>query len=141
MKDLIKSVPHAIEGVCSCQKDYKICVASNGERTNVKMSLSMLGFDPYFSDDTIFTKIQVEQAKPAPDLFLFAAKTMGIDPARCLVIEDSPTGVAGGKAANMEVWGFIGTAHNKTRQIKILEKAGADKIIMDFIHIHEQLSV
>jgi beta-phosphoglucomutase-like phosphatase (HAD superfamily) len=53
----------------------------------------------------------VARGKPAPDLFLHAAARMGADPARCLVIEDSLTGIRAALAAGMTVWRFTGGSH------------------------------
>ena len=71
----------------------------------------------------------VERGKPAPDLFLYAAERMQVDPQRALVIEDSVSGVRAGKAAGMTVWGFVGGSHYQSRDGKaILREAGADRV-------------
>ncbi len=59
----------------------------------------------------IFSATQVKRGKPAPDLFLFAAAQMGVEPERCVVIEDSVAGVTGARAAGMTVLGFHGGSH------------------------------
>ena len=59
----------------------------------------------------IFSAAQVKRGKPAPDLFLFAARQMQVPPERCLVIEDSLPGVTGARAAGMTVLGFHGGSH------------------------------
>lgn len=138
-KDLLP-IEGAKEFVALCQQRTKICVGSNGQRSNVFKSLEIGGFKPaYFEDDTIFTRIQVPNGKPAPDLFLFAAERMGVTPDQCLVIEDSPTGVTAGVAAGMDVLGFIGTAHDKQAQEEKLKKAGVGAVFDRFIHIREHL--
>ena len=80
------------------------CVASNGTREKVQQSLSHTGlldrFDKRFSVD------QVAQGKPAPDLFLLAAREFGVPPTECCVVEDTPTGVTAGVAAGMRVLGY-----------------------------------
>ena len=119
--------------------NYKICVGSNGERGNVIKSLSLGGFDDYFQEDNIFTKIQVANAKPAPDLFLFAAEKMGCDPAKCLVLEDSVSGAKAGVAAGMDVFGFTGVAHDKKAADSALKEVGALQNFDDFIHIRQVL--
>lgn len=55
--------------------------------------------------------MSIRQAKSAPDLFLLAAERLGISPADCVVIEDSPAGIAAARAAGMRVVGFLGGAH------------------------------
>jgi HAD superfamily hydrolase (TIGR01509 family) len=136
----LKSINGAVNFVNEIKHKNKICVGSNGERNNVIESLELCGFSPkLFQEDNIFTRIQVPNGKPAPDLFLFAAQKMEVTPSMCLVIEDSPTGVLAGVAAGMEVWGFTGTAHDLDLQGKKLKKAGASRVFNDFIHMSEAL--
>jgi len=73
----------------------------------------------------------VKRGKPAPDLFLFAAEKMGIDPKRCLVIEDSPVGIKGAKAAGMTVFGFAGAAHAGPGYAEMLDLAGANMVFRE----------
>ena len=124
----LKPVAGAAYLVGACAQRGKICVASNGERNNVLQSLTLTGLMPFFSEDTVFTKKQVEKPKPYPDLFLYAAEKMGAAPAHCLVIEDSAAGVIAGRAAGMTVWGFTGTNHDPASHSAALLEAGADNI-------------
>jgi beta-phosphoglucomutase-like phosphatase (HAD superfamily) len=72
----------------------------------MKMTLGKTGLMRFF-DGNIFSSSDVARGKPHPDIYLHAASTMGAaDPARCLVIEDSPIGVTGAVAAGMRVFGF-----------------------------------
>ncbi len=132
----LKAVKGAIDMVKALQaKGVKTCVASNGERTNVLNSIRLTGLSPFFPEERIFTKIQVERPKPAPDLFLFAADKMDADPKHCIVIEDSEAGVNAAVAAGMAVVGFTGTSHDKARQETRLKAVGAAPVIDDFIHM------
>ena len=132
----LRAVKGAIDMVKALQaKGIPACVASNGERTNVLNSIRLTGLSPYFPEERVFTKIQVDRPKPAPDIFLFAAEKMGVDPKGCIVIEDSEAGAMGGVAAGMPVVGFTGTSHDKVRQEARLKAAGASPIIDDFIHM------
>jgi len=79
------------------------CVASNGTRSRLEMSLRAAGLLARFSG-RLFSVEQVARPKPAPDLFLAAAGTLEIAPAECLVVEDTPTGIAAANAAGMFVW-------------------------------------
>lgn len=90
----------------SCQH----CIASGSERARVEHSLIVTKLMPFF-EGKIFTSSQVENGKPAPDVFLFAAERMGIEPCRCLVIEDSVNGIRAGKAAGMKVFAYLGGSH------------------------------
>lgn len=78
------------------------CVASNGALTKVHHSLAVTGLRDYFGDHC-FSAEQVTQGKPAPDLFLLAAKSMGCLPGKTLVVEDSLTGVTAAIKAGMAV--------------------------------------
>lgn len=127
--------------VSKSRKKYKICVASNGERRNVIESLKITGLMTNFTEETVFTKIQVKNPKPYPDLFLFAAQTMGVEPERCLVIEDSGAGVRAGAAAGMTVWGFVGSSHEPVKQTQYLKDAGAHEVYSALIHIEDALGL
>lgn len=82
------------------------CVASSGTHERIRLALSSVGLLDRFPDDRIFSAEDVDQGKPAPDLFLRAASRLGARPGRCVVIEDSPAGVAAARAAGMTVVGF-----------------------------------
>jgi beta-phosphoglucomutase-like phosphatase (HAD superfamily) len=127
--------------VAKCREKYKICVASNGERRNVLESLNITGLMPNFTESTVFSKTQVKNPKPWPDLFLYAAAQMGAEPERCLVIEDSMTGVRAGIAAGMTVFGYAGSAHDPEKQHQHLRAAGAHEVFDRLIHIEERLGL
>lgn len=101
------------------------CVASGGRPDKIHTSLSATGLLPRFAG-RIFSAAQVKAPKPAPDVFLLAAQTMGVAPAHCLVIEDSVAGVQAGVAAGMTVFGFA--AHIPPER---LTDAGAARVFTD----------
>jgi beta-phosphoglucomutase-like phosphatase (HAD superfamily) len=70
----------------------------------------------------------VRAGKPAPDLFLFAASKMGVEPARCVVVEDSVAGVRAGVAAGMTVIGFTAGGHCLGDHDQRLLAAGASVV-------------
>jgi HAD superfamily hydrolase (TIGR01509 family) len=76
------------------------CVASNGSHAKMRRTLGATGLYERF-DGRIFSAQDVRAGKPAPDLYLFAARSMGVAPSRCVVVEDSPPGVAAARAAGM----------------------------------------
>jgi HAD superfamily hydrolase (TIGR01509 family) len=86
------------------------CVASNGHLKRVRERLALTGLLEFF-DPHVFSATQVACGKPAPDLFLLAAQTLGARPEACLVVEDSVIGVAAAVAAQMPVVGFCGGSH------------------------------
>jgi HAD superfamily hydrolase (TIGR01509 family) len=107
---------------------YARCVASSSSFDRLRLALDVTGLAPVFGED-VFSATQVERGKPAPDLFLFAAKQMGARPARCIVIEDSSLGVEAGRAAGMRVIGFAGASHATDALTDRLSAAGADRVI------------
>jgi HAD superfamily hydrolase (TIGR01509 family) len=78
-----------------------LAVGSGGTRRIVLASLAATGLDAYFDPANIFTADDVAVGKPAPDLFLAAARALGVAPADCLVVEDGPPGIAAAAAAGM----------------------------------------
>ncbi|PZO87201.1 MAG: HAD family hydrolase [Micavibrio aeruginosavorus] len=136
----LKPIEGAADLIAAAAKLGKICVASNGERTNVVHSLELTGLMQYFTPETVFTKIQVKNPKPYPDLFLFAASQMDVPPERCLVIEDSAAGTRAGVAAGMTTWGFTGSSHDLEKHENTLKSAGADRIFPRLIHMIDALA-
>lgn len=81
------------------------CVASNGAHAKMRISLGATGLLPRF-EGRRFSADDVLHPKPAPDLFLHAAELMCVSASECVVIEDSPLGVRGARAAGMSVIGY-----------------------------------
>lgn len=84
------------------------CVASNASRDRLTRSLGFVGLLDRFAD-TAFSADDVATGKPAPDLFLLAARSHGTDPDACVVVEDTPTGVLAARRAGMRVIAVLGT--------------------------------
>ena len=84
------------------KKNIDFCVASSGAFEKMDVTLGLTELRDFFGR-RIYNTSQVERGKPYPDLFLYAADQMGVEPARCLVIEDSLPGVQAAVAAGMEV--------------------------------------
>ena len=86
---------------------YATCVASSGDHAKIRRNLALTGLSDRFGD-RIFSGDDVEQGKPAPDLFLHAASVMGVAPSRTAVVEDSRHGVAAARAAGMWAFAYAG---------------------------------
>jgi len=86
---------------------YAICVASNGTHERMQLTLGITGLVDRFSN-RMFSATDVAKGKPAPDLFLHAARTLGVAPDHCVVVEDSRSGVAAARAAGMRSFGYVG---------------------------------
>jgi HAD superfamily hydrolase (TIGR01509 family) len=86
------------------------CIASSSQLERIRFSLGVTGLLPFF-EPHIYSAAMVRRGKPAPDLFLHAAREMGVAPSECLVVEDSPAGVMAARDAGMRVFGFTGGSH------------------------------
>lgn len=125
----VDPLPGAMEAVQHLSERYKVCVASNGETGTVHKTVRSMGMMDIFGEAHIYTKAQVLRGKPAPDLFLFAAKEMGVDPSKCVVIEDSIAGVTAGLAAGMLTIGILGISHNPEGVKENMKKVGTIHVL------------
>jgi HAD superfamily hydrolase (TIGR01509 family) len=110
------------------------CVASSSSLERIHLSLEVTGLASLFGSN-IFSATQVPHGKPAPDLYLLAAKTMAVAPDDCVVIEDSALGAAAGCAAGMKVIGFTGGAHVTGDAARHLAAAGASPVIFSMAEL------
>jgi HAD superfamily hydrolase (TIGR01509 family) len=83
------------------------CVASSGTPESIEIKLRLTGLWERF-EGRIFSAADVEHGKPAPDLFLHAAREMGVEAVACAVVEDSPFGVQAARAAGMRAFAYAG---------------------------------
>lgn len=97
-----------------------LAVGSQGSHEKMQLTLGVTGLLPFF-DGRIFSASQVSRPKPAPDLFLLAAETLGFVPADTVVVEDSTRGVKAALAAGMRIIGYTGSVGREP-----LEQAGAE---------------
>jgi HAD superfamily hydrolase (TIGR01509 family) len=130
----------AVPGIAALLEalDEPRCVASSSAPDRIRTSLAVTGLARFFGPN-VFSASSVKRGKPAPDLFLHAARGMQADPAGCVVIEDSPHGVAAGVAAGMRVIGFTGASHSRPTLADKLREAGAHKIAPDAEALHDLL--
>ncbi|MFE5857520.1 HAD family hydrolase [Streptomyces sp. NPDC056500] len=99
----------AVEGIADVlnRLTTPFCVASNGDHTGIRRSLEIVDLMDHFRG-RIFSAADVRRGKPAPDLFLHAARSLGVDPGQCAVIEDSVYGVQAARDAGMRSFGYCG---------------------------------
>src|SRR5262245_22743195 len=107
---------------------YPRCVASSSSRERLELSIEVTGLKKLFGDN-VFSADQVEHGKPAPDLYLFAASSLGVTPANCIVIEDSTLGIQAAISAGMKTIGFAGASHATVELAQRLKEAGANIVI------------
>lgn len=120
----LEEVPGAIDFVRAHQY-LPHCIASSSSPLRLATSLERLNLTSSFAD-RVFSADMVERGKPYPDIFLFAAARLQVDPERCLVIEDSISGVKAGKAAGMTVVGLCAASHLMPGHSERMLEAGAD---------------
>lgn len=106
-----------------------VAIVSNSAVDRLRQCVQRAGLMDLVGSN-IYSADQVPNPKPAPDVYLKAAQTMGFLPQQCLVIEDSVTGVTAAKAAGMRVIGFLGGSHIRPDHADMLTKAGA-QILFD----------
>jgi HAD superfamily hydrolase (TIGR01509 family) len=113
----LHTIPHIHELIESIT--VPMCVASNGSRDEIEFRLKVANLTERFSN-AIFSGTEVLHPKPAPDVYLAAARAFQTPPERCVVIEDSILGVTAGVRAGMTVYG-----HATFNSAEALRAAGA----------------
>ncbi|MFB7055068.1 HAD family hydrolase [Streptomyces vinaceus] len=101
----VDGLPEALEGIAALA--LATCVASSGSHEKMRHTLGRTGLYGHF-EGRVYSASEVSRGKPAPDLFLHAARRMGVDPAACVVVEDSGPGVRAARAAGMRAFGYSG---------------------------------
>ena len=122
----LQGVPGVKEAIAALP--YRRCVASSSDPSRLTLSLDVTGLSALFGNN-VFSAVEVANGKPAPDLFLLAARRLGEDPSSCIVIEDSVLGVEAAGAAGMAAIGFAGASHANQGLAERLAAAGAEPVI------------
>jgi HAD superfamily hydrolase (TIGR01509 family) len=108
--------------------DLTVAVVSNSEEARIKGSVARAGVADLVGD-RVFSADHVARPKPAPDVYLLAARSLGIDPARCIAVEDSGPGVTAALAAGMTAIGFVGGSHIPAGHARRLADLGAGPVL------------
>lgn len=105
--DAFRSELQPVPGVIEALEKIKLptCIASSGSHEKMRLTLGLTGLWDRFAG-RIYSGDEVQNGKPAPDLFLHAASRMSTPPHLCVVVEDSPFGVVGARAAGMRALGY-----------------------------------
>jgi len=109
------------------------CVASSSSPERVAISLDVTGLRALFGS-RLYSATMVARGKPAPDLFLHAAHVLGVEPARCLVIEDSPAGILAARTAGMRVFAYMGGGHVAQAGLRAQVEQLAPDAVFDDMH-------
>jgi beta-phosphoglucomutase-like phosphatase (HAD superfamily) len=125
----------AVEAVAQIHTLYegRIACASGADRFKVELQLEKCGLMPFFKGH-IFSGHELPRSKPAPDVYLAAAASLGVDPRRCAVVEDTVTGVAAGVAAGATVFGYSPPEAGHDAP-EALRAAGASLIFIDMAEL------
>ncbi len=124
----VAPMPGIVEAIAAL--DRPVCIASSSTPERLAVSLGKAGLSERF-EGLVYSASLVKNGKPAPDLFLHAAAAMGYAPADCLVVEDSPAGIAAGIAAGMTVAAFLGGSHVGPGKLRPLALALEPPIMFD----------
>ncbi len=130
MRAQVRPIP-GVQSFLETRAEFKRCVASSSSREWLDHCVDAFGFRHAFGDN-LFSATLVANGKPAPDIFLLAAREMAVEPSATIVIEDSPTGVKGGVAAGCRVIGFLGGSHIRDGHADKLRAASAHAIAHDY---------
>jgi HAD superfamily hydrolase (TIGR01509 family) len=124
----VRAIEGAREAVLSVKG--KRCICSNSRADRIGFMAEKTGLAPLFPG-LVFSSYDTPSGKPkpAPDVFVHAAQSLGADPSNTFVVEDSVHGIAGAKLAGMRVIGFTGGAHSYPGHSDILMEAGAETVI------------
>lgn len=124
-KKKLKTVPGFFKFLDAIKDRFPHAVASGSHRANIQSMLENIGVAAYFP--VFVGGDEVARMKPAPDIFLTAAQRLGVEPRECVVIEDTPVGVAAAVAAGMQAIALLTTSTEK----KLLE-AGVFRVFKDY---------
>jgi HAD superfamily hydrolase (TIGR01509 family) len=118
----VKPIDGVLEAIAAIE--VPMCVASNGPLKKIETTLGKIGLLARF-EGRVFSAYTLQRFKPLPDLYLHAAKTLGADPARCVVVEDSLPGVQAAVAAGMRVLSYSTDANEQ----RAFADAGAEPLL------------
>ncbi|MGG1944928.1 HAD family hydrolase [Trinickia sp. NRRL B-1857] len=126
----LKSALAPVAGVrdALAQVPLPAAVVSNSRLARVAASLSRVGLAEVFGP-RVFSAEQVARPKPHPDVYLHAARELGVAPERCLVVEDSVTGLSAARAAGMKTIAFVGASHVPKGYAQVLRNLGVTRIV------------
>nr|WP_245190175.1 HAD family phosphatase [Leucobacter exalbidus] len=131
----VEAIPgiEAALGIISDVYGKKIAVASGADRKKIELQLARTGLDRFF-DGRLFSGMEVPKSKPAPDVYLAAARALGVAPERAVVVEDTVAGVIAGVAAGATVLGYSNGSHASTAP-QALRKAGAASVFSNMAEL------
>lgn len=115
-----------LEVLAKLSREYVIAVASSMDKPSIEAELVRFGYRHYIQE--CVSGEEVPNNKPAPDIYLEAAARLGVEPARCIAVEDSPTGVRAAKSAGLYCVGYKNPLYD-------LDLGEADLIVLDLAQV------
>ena len=134
----LKIVPGVVDVLDALKaRGVSISIGSNSPKKRVELAVELVGIADRF--DRIVSYEDVAHGKPAPDIYLQAAKLAGTGIDECIVVEDSVTGVTAAVAAGIRTIGFTGTHAHPEQHAQDLKRAGADVVISQMFEVLDYL--
>jgi HAD superfamily hydrolase (TIGR01509 family) len=124
----VQPIPYVRDALMAI--DLPLAIASNSRLDAVEFALQRTDLVERVNVG-IFSADRVERPKPAPDVYLAAAEAAGVAPSRCVVVEDSSTGVTAALTAGMRVLGFLGASHIPPEHGETLLQLGVERLFDD----------
>jgi HAD superfamily hydrolase (TIGR01509 family) len=119
-------VSRALERLCA--QRVPVAVASSGRPDKIRFNLEQATLTQFFQ--VVVSSVEVERGKPAPDLFLLAARRLGLAPEQCAVVEDSVFGVQAARSA-----GMLALAFPSSYPASVLREAGAHHVFENYAEL------
>ncbi len=131
----LSAVAGAIAFVRSLPASLPRAIASSSTTHWISTHLAHIGLQGAFSDHIYSGRVHVTRGKPAPDIYLHAARAIGVDITRTLIVEDSPVGVKGAVASGAQVVGLAVGQHCGPGHEAVLRRAGAPIVAASFAEV------
>ncbi len=128
LRNELRAVAHAPHALTWIRGPKAVASSSSPER--IRLSLEVTGLIRFF-ETRLYSASGVKKGKPAPDLFLHAAARNNVDPSQCIVVEDSPPGIAAASGAGMMPIGFVGGSDAPGQLAAELQARGARCVVAD----------
>ena len=139
LRDGVPAVAGAVEFIRSLPADLPKAVASSSSMRWLQRHLELLGLAEAFGPHVYSGREHVERTKPEPDLYLHAARELGVDIAHCVVVEDSEIGVRGAVASGARVIGLAAGTHCLDGHAEMLRRLGVKEVAHSFDELREML--
>jgi HAD superfamily hydrolase (TIGR01509 family) len=141
LREGLRAVVGAVEFVRSLPPDLPKAIASSSTLRWIRPHLQHLGLAGAFGDHLYSGREHVERGKPAPDVYLHAARQLGVDIKRCAIIEDSEVGATGALASGAMVIGLAAGSHCFDDHAELLHDLGVEHVAHSFEEVMRLLDL